>query len=501
MSLVHYSNVLYDLLMTKILRVQELQSLSRFCATSDSGFTFLRGRRRVGKTWLLRDFQANTPNCFYFMGLEDADDEGTRRHLAESWHEFSRDSTLVELNQSFRTWQRIFQQITSYASKLDRPLIILLDEVQWIAKKNSGFISMLKQAWVDWQRLGKVKVIVCGSSNKFFAKQTTGADDVLRGIKTAASIWVNELSLAEIEKYYLANWSRSEICLTYMMLGGSPYYLEPIKPEKGFIHAINDAIFTKDSLFLEEVGQVLKLEFNSSGVASAKKILSALGQAGASFSTIAKKTAMPASTLSHAIDNLLEYELIFQREMFGQPAGGGKQSPIYYMRDFYLNFYFQVLDKFVSLIKNNVDQLIFTSKAFLGHSGFYMPDFSGQAFELLCHRLLLRKDLAIPMRHKLALKTLDYQVGSYRDQAQQIDLIVEDSSDRITRLIECKWTDGNSKLAEHVAQVKKQNYPIPTNYGLRRYLLPSYQVKAAKATELAQEGVNVLSLDDLFEPV
>ena len=158
--------------MAKIDRPQELESLRRFSAGAGSGFTFLRGRRRVGKTWLLREFQTTVPHCFYFMGLEDADDAETRRDFGEAWFEFCQDRALVELSNEFRTWHRIFKQITAYAEKLeDAPLVLLFDEVQWLAKKSSGFISKLKQVWVDWQRLGKVKVITCGSSNKFFAKQ------------------------------------------------------------------------------------------------------------------------------------------------------------------------------------------------------------------------------------------------------------------------------------------------------------------------------------------
>lgn len=486
--------------MIKIERHTELESLRRFSAGEGSGFTFLRGRRRVGKTWLLKDFQATTPHCFYFMGLEDGDDAATRRDFGEAWFEFCQDSTLIELSTQFRTWHRIFTHITSYAEKLENaPLILLFDEVQWIAKKGSGFISKLKQAWVDWQRLGKVKVVICGSSNKFFAKQAAGVDDILRGIKTSASIWVQELSLGEIEKHYLQGWSRSEICLTYMMLGGSPYYLEPIKPEKGFIHAINDAIFTADSIFLDEINQVLKLEFNSTGVATAKAILGSLGQAGATFSSIARKTGIPPSTLSYAIDNLLEYEIIFTRDPLANSPEKQKRSPTYYMRDFYLNFYFQVLEKFSNIIKSNVDQIIFTSKAFLGSSGFYIPGFSGHAFELLCQRLLMRKDIAIPLRNKMMLKTLDFKIGEYHDHDTQIDLIVEDPNDRISRIIECKWIDSSSKLSEHAAELQKKIYPLPANHSLRRYLLPAYAVDSKRVNKLLQEGIYVLSLDDLFE--
>jgi len=133
----------------KINRSNELAKLKKFLELPGSSFTFLRGRRRVGKTWLLREFQKNTPNCLYFMGLEDADDSRLRRSFAECWQEYCGDSSLRELSDNFRSWQRIFKHITDYAKNLKLgQLTILLDEIQWIAKKNSGFISYLKQFWV-----------------------------------------------------------------------------------------------------------------------------------------------------------------------------------------------------------------------------------------------------------------------------------------------------------------------------------------------------------------
>jgi|GEM_PF-1054501 len=485
---------------TRISRINELRNLKRFISRKGSGLTFLRGRRRVGKTWLLKDLQLCTPNCFYFMGMEDADDNATRSSFAEAWQAFSNEVALLELAPEYRTWARIFKQLHAFADRSpDISLVILLDEVQWIAKKHSGFISQLKQAWVDWQRLGNIKVIICGSSNKFFAKRSSGSDDILRGMKTSASIWVNELTLGEVERHYLKGWSRSEICLTYMMVGGSPYYLETIEPEKGFIHAINDAIFTSDSIFLDEVDQVLKLEFNSTGLATAKRILAALGSNGTTFSTIALNTKIPASTLSHALDNLVEYEILFVREDCSAEGSAPNRSPRYYLRDFYLNFYFRVLAKFSNIIRSNIDQLIFTSKAFLQDSGYYMPNFSGQAFELLCERTLLRPELKIPLKEKLMLKSLDYRVRDYCGTRCQIDLIVEDNADRIARIIECKWIDSNAKFSEHLKQLEAKIYPNPENFTVMHYLLPGYKVGKQQLDQAGRSKVHVLALNDLFD--
>ena len=494
--------VVYPLLMSFIPRDKELKSIERFARMSGAGFTFVRGRRRVGKTWLLKEYEASNPNCFYFMGIDDTDDAGSRKSFSVNWSHFSGDRSLLELSSEYRSWQRIFKEISNFLkSNTDKQLFLVLDEVQWIAKKNSGFVSLLKQAWVDWQRIGNIKVVLCGSSNKFFAKKTSGAQDVLRGIKTSASIWVEEFSLSEVEKYYLSTWSRPEICLTYMMLGGSPYYLESLDPEKGFVHAINDAVFTNRSIFLDEVNQVLKLEFNSTGLETSKRILSVIGQKGSSISTISKKLNMPISSVLSAINSLVEYGILFLKVPFdksSKTSHSSQRRALYCMRDFYLNFYFQVLHSFVDIIKHNQDQLIFTSKSLLSNQGYYMPNFSGKGFELLVERVLRKKGLDIPIKTKLQLKTPAYTVGTYWDKSTEIDLLVDDPNDRILRLIECKWVGLDSKFSQHKKELQMKRYPQVANYSMKKYLLAAYAASEKQRKLAEDDGVMVLSLDDLF---
>ena len=478
-------------------RKAALSELRSFVAKPGSGFTFLRGRRRVGKTWLLKKFQLESESCFYFMGLEDADDSRTKKAFAEAWQRFSNSNSLLELAPEYRSWLRIFEEVKNFASKLEnRSLIIVLDEIQWIAKKNSGVISFLKQAWVDWQRQGNIKVIICGSSNKFFNQNTSGADDILRGIKTSGSIYLREFSLKEIEKYYLSSWSRSEICLTYMMLGGSPYYLETIEPQKGFIHAINDAIFTKGTIFLEEVDQVLKLECNARGLVNVKKILANTAQQGSSKQSLQRKTGLALSTVSDVVDKLVEYKILFSKLLLGNKNMRQNSVTRYYLRDFYLNFYFHVLLSFSEIISNNKDQLIFTSKSLLSENGYYIPNFSGHAFELLCERALQFEDSTL--KNKLNLKSNAFNIGAYWDNQGEIDLIVEDSNDRISRVVECKWVDKNSKFKSHLQELSEKKYDQAASYSIQKFLIAAYNISEKQKENAEALGVIALSTDDLF---
>ena len=149
-----------------------MESLNRFLKKSGSGFLHVRGRRRVGKTWLLTDF-AKKEKAFIFQGEEDADTKSLQKTFAELWSKYSNDKTLSFIRKDNLSWELLFEKVTSYANA-QRPhkVILIFDEIQWLAKKNSGFISKIKKFWVDWEQGGNVKILICGSSNKFFSDNT-----------------------------------------------------------------------------------------------------------------------------------------------------------------------------------------------------------------------------------------------------------------------------------------------------------------------------------------
>lgn len=483
---------------TQVQRPQVFEALNRFVSSRGSGVAFLRGRRRVGKTWALDEYQKNNRNCFYYMGEQDSSTRQQQRSFVLAWSEFSGDPYLKELDAKYLDWRKIFASLADFFIAKSESYVLIFDEIQWIAVKNSGFVSRLKEAWVSFEKSGNVKIIVCGSSNRFFSDYVTGSEKVLRGIRTRSSIWVSEFSLQQVAQNYLPSWNRHEACLAYMMLGGIPYYLQTIDPRKGFIQGVNDAIFTSSSIFLEEVDEILRLEFNSQGVETIKKLLIAADIVGSSKSTIAKKCDLPLSTVSEAIDQLVTYELMFRKSII---TGDGKCTPsnIYYVRDSFLNLYCQVLHKYQKLILANSDQLLFTAQIIRSESGYYIPGYTGRAFELMVEKMLLHYSDNSYFCSKFRLRDSNYEVGTYWSKSTQIDLVVKHNQDRIIRLIETKWSQASSSFQQHLDQIRTKPYPVSDGYQVKRFLVVAYNVSRNQRDEALDSGVVVLGLDDMFE--
>lgn len=479
-------------------RKNQVRLIQEFVRKPGSQLTYLRGRRRIGKSALLQFVQSGTPNCFYFAGAPDARKEQALRDFAYAWDRFDPGSHLSELNSLAQNWARFFQEIAQKAKKSQQPLVLFFDEIQWMATKGSGFIGRLKAAWDEWKQTGRIKLILCGSSNKFFHQHAGGEEKILRGLKTFAEIWVPPFTLGEIKKFYFPEWNHEEICLVTMMVGGIPYYLEQIPRESNFIRAVNQAFFTRSTIFLDEINEILSLEFNKSGAKTVRLVLSAVAGKGATEQTIKEKTGLAKSTIHDSLNKLIDYQLVFYESPMHARPKKNDAGVRYYLKDFYLNFYFKILERLEIRIKKNEKSLLFPCECLDSKSGFYIPLFSGDAFEKLVRNILENKmDMKAPLFEKLALMDEDYQIGSYWDRDSQIDLVVEHQGDREARLIECKWV--SNKLPSTVfSDILSKKYPLPKDYRKKNFLISSCFVLKKLKKQSSAGDIILLTLEDLF---
>ena len=434
------------------------------------------------------------------MGRVDASHKDTLTDMAQAWDRFTGSPQLSEKKITALSWRVIFEAMTQYATATKGSLVLVFDEIQWMSKTGSGFVGSLKEAWQRWEPTGHIKVLICGSSNKFFYDHVGGDEKTLRGLKTHSDIWVHPFTPHEVKQYYFKKWSLVEVALVYMMIGGVPYYLNQIEPSQGFIHAINQAFFTKQTIFLEEIDELLKLEFYVNAQNTVKRILGALGQDGCELHLIVQKTGLSLATVSDALHKLLDYQIIFRKlPVYSKPHknDGGYR---YYMKDFYLNFYYQVLLPHSTVIKNNGHGLIFPYSILSAKTGYFINNFSGKAFELLMRYVLENKsDQNAKVFKVLQLSDANYTVESYWSVETQIDLVIDHAADRLTRCIECKWL-GHAPDKNILSTLTPQRRPgkTPKTNNLRHYLALSQPWTANFEKMAEKQGIGLLGLPDIF---
>ena len=287
-----------------------------------------------------------------------------------------------------------------------------------------------------------------------------------------------------------------------MIFGGIPYYLDLIsEPKRGFMQCINDLAFTAKTIFFDEVKETLKLDLSSLG--RVVELLSVIGQDGKTMERIAKDSLIPTSTLDELLEKLVNYQTLFKNYPIGETPKAKNFGMKYYIRDEFLNFFFNVLDKNKNRIKNNARNKMILNDVI--EDGYYIKNFTGKAFELVI-RKIIERNLPARINKLLSIDNLfNYEIGSYWKTenifGNQIDLVVDSDEDRTTRLIEAKWLNGKVGIEKGnaVEQVLGRNFPNRKGHNIRRFVVASSGFTVEAMTLAKENNVTLIQLEDMFD--
>jgi len=474
-------------------RKVKISETLEFLGKAGAGLTYLRGRRRTGKSFILKQIQKDhMKHCFYFSGSKDEDHALCLKRFIQNWEDFSKEQQLSSIKDNLINWNVVFKTILSFA--VQKKTWLFFDEIQWIAKINSGFLGALKEIWSDLEQKTNIKIILCGSSKKFFLDSSGGEEKILRGLKTRADILVGPFTPYEIKKNYAHKWSDAEIAFLYMITGGVPYYINQINFDQSLLKAINTAFFTNEGIFLNEPEEILNLEFNRKGLPTVFKIFSTIGPTGRYMEDIVKLSRLPASTVSEAIEKLVQYELIKEEVNFDERIKLKRKKMKLFINDFFLQFYFSLMHKKKNLISKNQNLNIFKDLCESTNSDLIqIKNFSGVMFENFLNSILTHAPLGHPIYKELNITDYDFriiQLGPY-------DLVLKISSEKTLKLIECKFTGNQTQLVAGLEQL----IMAPTRFKefvIEKYLFTNLKATASTVTKAKNAAIKIVSLSTAF---
>ena len=233
-------------------REEEIQTLREALEKPEAQFIAVYGRRRVGKTYLVRETFAGK-FAFYHTGVANVG-------MGEQLLNF-RDS-LVKYGYAgcpmLKNWREAFLALEHVIeSSNDARKVIFIDELPWLDTRQSQFVPALEHFWNGWASARKdVVLIVCGSATSWMISKVIKDHGGLHN-RVTERIHLLPFTLRECEQYANAaglDFSREDICRTYMALGGIPFYWDLLKRGK----SVNQNM---DALFFSENGK-LRGEFN-----------------------------------------------------------------------------------------------------------------------------------------------------------------------------------------------------------------------------------------------
>jgi len=419
-------------------RESEKSLLLRIERSGEPELVAVYGRRRVGKTYLIRNaFQKQM--AFEMSGVHNAT-------LAQQLENFSialsKSTGNLSLAQPAK-WTEAFNMLIKYLTPLikKKRRVIFIDEFPWLSTPRSGFMQAFESFWNTWASLQKnLIVVICGSAAAWMIQKVINNRGGLHN-RVTRRIRLLPFTLTETEAFLKerkVNLDKYQVLQLYMVMGGIPQYLKEVQTGESAIQAIDRACFTKDGLLHNEFSNLFLSLFSEATYHM--DIVKALAKKGVGLTRTGIIEACKLSSgggITQILEELTESGFITPYIPFDRTA----KDSIYQLTDEYSRFY-------VKFIEGRRFSGPGTWSSF--STGTSWKSWSGAAFESICmkHILQLKKALGIESVHT---ETSMWRYRAKKDgQGAQIDLLI-DRKDQCINICEMKFSIGPYEISKRYA--------------------------------------------------
>jgi len=415
-------------------REKEISELEYLMQTDKSEFLAIYGRRRVGKSFLVDEVYGSAM-VFRTVGIfiknEELSEDSYRQEQIRHFYDSLLDYGLPTTYSRPTSWLEAFGLLKQLIrKKRAKRKVIFLDELPWLAgPKSADFIAELGFFWNNFAAVQRnIVLVVCGSATSWMLDNVIREYGGLHG-RLTSQMHVRPFTLNECERYYQKrafHLSRYEMVLSYMALGGIPYYLDLLRKDRTLTENLDEFFFRKAKA-KQEFEDVYVGLFNSKD--NYVGIVRALGEQiyGMTRNQISNAIGQKSGGgLSKMLDNLEQSDIIrtFTRQ------GGPQKETVYQLVDFFSLFYLRHIEK-VANVQNGWKSLQRSPQFF---------SWAGITFELVT--ILHQQQLAESLRIGTISGCYCWKGTSPAGMGAQIDLILEWKGERTDYLVEIKYSES-----------------------------------------------------------
>lgn len=468
-------------------REKEVRRLKRVMAEKEAQLVIVYGRRRVGKTYLINEF-FDYKFDFRFTGSYN---QRKKEQLQNFIMEFNRYTK--EKHDPPNDWTEAFFLLRDYLEQKEpkEKQIVFFDEMPWMDNQGSGFLSAFEWFWNSWGSTRKNLIfIVCGSATSWLIDNIDKNKGGLFSRRTCR-LYLNPWNLYDTEKYLNSKdifWSRYDITVCYMIMGGIPYYLKLLDREISLNENIDTLFFMNRAELWDEFDQLYGTLFkNSDRYIKIVEVLSKKRK-GMVRTEISAATRIPENgELTKMLNNLVNSGFVRVNDAFGHKNRG----KTYQLSDYYTLFYFR-------FIKDNYgkDEHMWSNT----NDNPARQAWQGITFELVCrdHIQQIKKKLGIS--GIMATVSSWSKQGSSTEDGAQIDMLI-DRRDHVISLCENKFSTQEYEIKkDYDASIKNKvavfRDATKTNKTIQVIMITTYGIKNNRYSNYIGK---VIQMDDLFE--
>jgi uncharacterized protein len=475
---------------TIIGREQEIKKLDQLVQSPKSEFLAVYGRRRVGKTFLVRNYFDNTFD-FYTTGLAKGNTQQQLTNFTVFINNyFSKDHEVPS------NWMLAFNLLIKELerTKTEKKRVLFFDEMPWIDTKKSDFMMGLEFFWNAWASVqNNILLIVCGSAASWMINNLIHNTGGLYN-RVTERLRIEPFTLYETELFFGSKnivLDRYQIIQLYMVMGGIPFYLDHVEHGKSAMQNIEHLCFKNDGKLRKEFSfifaslfrnphkheTVLQTIFDSGGALTREELLGA-----SSFTS--------GGNISKVLGELEESGFITVFPKFGSQ----KTNMVYVISDFYTNFYLKFIRNAgqyePNMWMNNLDNPAYRA-------------WSGLAFEHVCFAHIAQIKMALGIAGVSSSTYSWYTKGDGETKGSQIDLVI-DRRDQVINLFEIKYSIHPvtvTKAYDTVLRHKIQSFKEGAAVNTKSVFLTLLTTHGLTENEYSRSCIqNELTMHDLFLP-
>jgi uncharacterized protein len=443
-------------------RHTEQKIIAARLATNDAELIAIYGRRRVGKTYLVRTFCKNSM-VFEFTGIHEATMKTQLENFSQALQLAVKSPVPAAIPNN---WLQAFTMLENYIATLptDKSSVIFFDEFPWIDSHKSGFLQAFDHWWNAYaSKYPHLKVIICGSAASWMIEKIINNRGGLHN-RVTQTIRLLPFTLRETQEYLqnqgivLDQYSQLQL---YMATGGIPHYLRNINPGESAAQIIDRLCFAKDGPLKEEFGNLYKSLFANSE--NHELVIRALANKGKGLTRneiIEECGFTSGGTTSRILQELEESGFITPYIPFQKNANENR----YKLSDEYSLFYL----KFIEHAKDISDG------AWLRQYG--TPAYtiwSGFAFESVCQKHVPQIKRKLGIEGVLTYSSTWRHVTGKGVPGAQIDLLL-DRQDRSINLCEMKFSTGEFVIdKKYATELDSKVNVFRSETGTRKTIFPT----------------------------
>lgn len=403
----------------------------------DGGFVVIYGRRRIGKTTLIKQF-IKSKTAFYFLATKEVESQSMKR-FAGVIARTTGNSVLQKA--AFSDWLDLFQAVADY--KPNEKKVLVIDEFPYLVKVNDSFPSILQNAWDEILKDSNVMLILCGSLISMMKKHALSYESPLYGRRTA-QMRIAPLPFTTV--YENQKLSFEEAAEQYSITGGVPKYMEFFSDGQPLYEQIKENVLSKNGFLYEEPNFLLTDEVQVP--TNYFSIIKVIADGNHKLGTIAGILGLETSALTPYLKTLSELGFIEKQVPVTEKNAEKTRKGLYFISDNFLRFWFRYVYPYKGELELDNMQISLDEL-----DKDFKEKFVAFAYEDICKEIFAR------LCSDKAIDFTPSKIGSYwlndKSGNTQIDVMAVDTVNKRLFAGECKYHNQPVDADVYFELVKK----------------------------------------------